>query len=383
MTGNILKPYNLQPIVDVTITSYSLPFDTIVGASGQCVVTGDATGYDLYALSLDDFPNVLFFIEKSTYANGLTTLTVRDISGFFNGLFSTNYTWDYSGGTNFHDIIRISAGEKDASVQSPAVSMVFTDDAENYVAQLTPDLVQFAYSEDIRYNACDYIALYRWLRAHGLTVSYWVDFGGTRYDETQYLLRLLFDLAPSQEKTIVFGDGHSELISKSFESKVISSVEFFSLYYGGNTRGYAVLYSDGTINILPIGDAIDNNQMAGQVCAKFYDFSSDRTINTRAKCEEETKNKIIEEVFSLNEESHKIEFASDIDIKCGEMINLVLDDRILHTSPTTVMVKSNDNRKHYICGEMQVTATDKLRLGTCEVSKTLPLRPYKGQIVLI
>lgn len=185
---------------------------------------------------------------------------------------------------------------------------------------------------------------------------------------------------------LFFNDGHSVLNSFSIEKNIISSVRGIGVYHINTLRDtekyYFILQTDGTIQSIhlispSIEAAVD--QQRGQPAVVAEAFGAVTNLNViRDRLTE-----LAEEQLATNEYKHKAEFRSDKRFHMGQRIRLVMDGFTFDTSISEVRKTSDSSMYKYVCGELPVTTTEKIKDSSWVYGRRLPLNPRKGQLVFI
>lgn len=177
---------------------------------------------------------------------------------------------------------------------------------------------------------------------------------------------LNIDKAQLQENTpISFGDGHTELLTETYNNRNISHV---TIIFGASQYNY-YLKSDGDIV------STEADMVRGEHVIK---AAGNDATGSWAGCKPDA-----EEIFAGNTKSHKIEFASDYTYHFGQTVVLMLDRAPLLTKISAVIRKNTDERTFYRCGDLDLSASEIIRANTWFYGKALPMNPRKGQLAII
>lgn len=140
---------------------------------------------------------------------------------------------------------------------------------------------------------------------------------------------------------IVFDDGRSQLISRSYSRSSVAKVTAYQLgvgvdYYltedGDITNDVPVRRVDGEWRVVALEETAD---MAEQVS----------------------------DIFSQNSNSHKIEWRSTREFSLYDSTKIRLDGGLMTSYISYIGISSSDNRFHYKSGELATTLTERLKGG--------------------
>lgn len=138
---------------------------------------------------------------------------------------------------------------------------------------------------------------------------------------------------------IVFNDGHSQLISSAYSRSSIAKV---TAYENGVGTDY-YLSADGSIST-----AVPLNR-------------ADGAWEVVALNDGEDMDERVQDVFSQNSCSHKIEWRSDVTYDLYDTTSIRLDGGRLSSYVSYVGISSADNRFLYKSGELATTLTERLK----------------------
>lgn len=166
------------------------------------------------------------------------------------------------------------------------------------------------------------------------------------YSNTNLIINI-HSSKPANHK-IIFDTSVHQLKDRSHDQDTISKITFYNST--GGTLGTWYLTLNGRTAVLPgVGDP----QLPGKWIAQ--------TIPDESKPEQEQA----AEIFAANKNSHKIEFYSREKLNLHDTVTMRLGDAasaaVETYKITCVRVASADNRYLYVCGDMAVTLTDKVR----------------------
>lgn len=383
MIGYIRQPLTGEIVQSVNITSYNLPIETFQGETGTINIVGDLNGdYSRFILYIPDL-NKCFKITSDKSGNGTETrINVSDDISLVEGSsfieISSGETWFRN--LRFCYIPGIDYSSPNSSNYVP--DYIYLNSEWNYIDRSNEEYnriirwfrnVQIPVDdfdrEDVSTGSTKYYLystdnVLRVLRSYGAEISFgyneeWIDSTTEESIFIPVLLLTFGELGFDSVIPVFFNDGHSELISESYNNDICSCV---CLATGNSNKTNYYLKSDLTVS------TDKTEQIPGYTTFKFI------RNGTQADAEE---------IFLDNTYSHKIEFASDKKFRLGQPVKLVLKSGILDTSISKVMLKSGDDRFHYVCGELPVTASDKIKSEEWTYCKRLPNNPRKGQLFLV
>lgn len=391
MIGYIRDPRTWSAVKTVTVTSYELPLETAQGETGKVTILGQLDAdYSGYVLSIEDMGYVFKIKEQQSGSTTETTLSVSDsVSLLENSVLTTGQTTTVITDDFLRRIGGISGTEPEFQTYTKGI---LNDSIRNhhYNARAIYTRSDFAPNE-FMFMPGDGIPYYTYLAGLNIPIS---DFEFTeiqnqgrsfKFFDAEKTLRKLREYGVHYEagafseeynghviqgigfkivcnettSNIPFNDGHSELISESYNDDICNRVIIISetSYDWQDFPGkcLSIFTTDG----------------AGYTVTEEYDDSFG-SAELQADA-----------IFAKNTHSHKIEFASDKELHIGQAVRLMLSRGILDTAISKVMLKSGDNRYYYTCGELPVTATERIKADGWSYGKRLPSNPRKGQLFIL
>lgn len=177
---------------------------------------------------------------------------------------------------------------------------------------------------------------------------------------------------------IVFGDGHSEIISQKYDdTNIVSFITLFAFRRVSSSGG--ILYDEfKRIKYFLTEDMNITDDESLQCQGQSAEISLEGLKTTDITWEQGLE--YVQDEFLKNEWKHKVEFASDKIYRLGQPVRLVLDRGILDTTISSVYKKSSDNRYIYTCGDLPLTASEQIKDNSWSYGRRLPLNPIKGQL---
>lgn len=363
MIGYIRDPRTWSAVKTVTVTSYELPLETAQGETGKVTLLGQLDAdYSQYALSVEGVDSMFKITGQQTGTTEETTLTLQDFIGLLEGnrRFApsetvVNYNFLVKGGTS---IFCLGLFAYSAIVNNITKFPTHGGLKPSYFCfELSSSDANKIQNKQIQTDSFTKIGnvysqeeVLRAIRNNGFSVSFKDRKFGNESFKTFVVGGSL------DEQPIAFDDGHSFLISESYKDDVCSTV-----YVSVENPNYQHPFDVFTISTGEHGttDMVERD-------AENY----------------ETAQAQAEEIFNQNTHSHKIEFASDKELHIGQPVRLMLSRGVLDTAISKVMLKSGDDRFYYTCGELPVTATERIKADGWTYGSRLPSNPRKGQLFI-
>lgn len=185
-------------------------------------------------------------------------------------------------------------------------------------------------------------------------------------DKTELQLDISGVVDTSLAEPVYFNDGHSSVISESYDEKdIISHITIFN-------KNFDQWYD---FYLTALGQVTDDKSL--QVIGGSNYIVSDLTTVTWANGLPLAQNE-----FSNNSDTHKIEFYSDKELYMGQPVKLMLDRGILDTVISKVSIVSNDNRRKYQCGDIPASVVDRLQTFRWVYGARMPLSAKKGSLYI-
>lgn len=368
MIGYIRDPRNWASVKTVTITSYELPVETAQGETGKATILGQLDAdYSRYMISFENDERIYKITGAQTGGILETVLTIGDWMAAFEGelaAVSNNYIGEeinslFLFGTSaltasFCSSITAKSNFTPTAIRGNSASAAvrsFIDSLHIPAAEAQP-LFETSTQKLYRYDD-----VLRVIRNYGVTVT-----AGVRTVSNASALVFEFGIGDNSVVVVPFNDGHSELISESYKDDKCTCVILVHADYP-----QSAYYLDGSNNISTSRGA----QSAGYTITALYDSEYGSQVNQAAA------------IFASNTSSHKVEFASDKTLHIGQPVKLMTSRGILDTSISKVVKKSGDDRFYYTCGELPVTASERIKDDSWDYGTRLPANPRKGQIFIM
>ena len=160
-----------------------------------------------------------------------------------------------------------------------------------------------------------------------------------KFSVDQNNLNVLIEPRQRPYHNIIFEDGTSQLISRSYSRSSIAKV---TAYQQGVGYTY-YLDAEGTVrNTEPARRAEGKWEV---LALEDYEVVEDR----------------VQDIFSQNSNSHKIEWRSDKQYDLYDTVVLRLDGGLMTSYVSYIGISSSDNRFYYKSGELATTLTERLK----------------------
>lgn len=319
-------------LLALPVVSYDkLPVAAADADTGQMVLSGEISSeYDGNWLIFD---GRVWLISDVVISNGLSTLTLQlptevfDRAAFFH-----------------EDTVAYDSTEAFIAEQ---IDSCYKDPGDSFYAM---DYLNFAHTgatsfavpetEDSLYALADYI---KRVREPVYSGSGELETPGVecRYGYTNNTLNISIFPREPKNMNVIFGTSGAQLVSRAHDRSMVSKVSVVSP--DGISSDY-YLTAWGTASLHPSSKRINGTWKVVP--------SQDGEISI----------KTAEKVFAENKNSHKIEFYSAETYELYDQVTMRFTDGTVETYAVTgIRISSSDSRYLYVCGDMSVTLTDKLR----------------------
>lgn len=368
MIAYIRDPKTWSVVRTVTVTSYELPVETAQGENGKTTILGQLDAdYSRYMISIENDMSI-YKITGAQTGNGLeTVLTISDWIAAFEGELAAVDNGYISEEINslflFGTSALVASFCSSVIAKSNFTPTAIRGNSASSAVRSYIDSLHIPASEAQPLYEASTRKLYRFddvlrvIRNYGVTVT-----AGVRIVSNASALVFEFGIGDNSVVVVPFNDGHSELISESYKDDKCTCVVLVHADYQ-----QSAYYLDSSNNISTSRGA----QSAGYTITALYDSEYGSQINQAAA------------IFASNTSSHKVEFASDKTLHIGQPVKLMTSRGVLDTSISKVMKKSGDDRLYYTCGELPVTATERIKADSWDYGTRLPANPRKGQIFIV
>lgn len=297
------------------VTDYSVPISSANGNAGKITVVGELT--QTYTRQWLILAGRLYYVTEVEPRSGMTEITVGDaLTAFGRTLVYTEPTTNVLG-----EWIKELAETEYAELADTAYDMPYltaTNSDTTEFAHITPKDGLFSL-ENVMRDA----------QSRGIDIS---------FSFTRTALSLTISPGDTTVRTLVDGDGHTQLVSETYSRTAIAKVTVISSL--GYPHDY---YLDVAGNI---STTVPLNRAEGEWITVKQGESNLLDTATAA--------------FAQNIESHKIELYSDVELPLYSSVVVRLKDKAYKTTVTYVGAFSNDTRFLYRCGELPTTLTEKI-----------------------
>ena len=407
MKARIYDSKTMKYISSEDVSSYQLILEDAEGDGGQLTVARNLP-YDaaFCILELEGFEGKQWVISNADTSDAEST-TLRLLESFHAldtyvalDLISTETSdpdWNHPIRTVLKCVLTDYSGiGKHNQAHNPSAPRLLTglpyseySSALNTAADMVPlasvdDIFDYNYTYD-QYQKAVLVRLghfIRYIKRNGIGVYGKIisSSGAARFKVSRMIT---FSQTP---KNILFDDGHTFLESETYDYSVVSSVLVLCSDYAGYPY---LLKKDGSIarrrvisggggEVFDTSNAINGEHKTVKTSVANY-TGSDETKRERLFT---TLQPYAQEVFDENKYSHKIVFRSDKEYKFGDAVNLVLKHGNVLSRISSVGKNSDDSRYIYTCGELPMTASEKINAFGWKYGSRLPNNPQKGTLFI-
>ena len=407
MKAKIYDSKTMKYIGSEDVASYQLILEDAEGSGGQITVARNLP-YDaaFCILELEGFEGKQWVISNADTSDAEST-TLRLLESFRAldtyvalDLISTETSdpdWnhpirtvlkcvltDYSGSGKYNQAYNPSAPTSLIGLPYSEYSSALNTAADAVPLASADDIFDYNYTYD-QYQKAVLVRLghfIRYIKRNGIGVYGKIisSSGAARFKVSRMIT---FSQTP---KNILFDDGHTFLESETYDYSVVSSVLVLCSDYAGYPY---LLKKDGSIarrrvisggggEVFDTSNAINGEHKTVKTSVANY-TGSDETKRERLFT---TLQPYAQEVFDENKYSHKIVFRSDKEYKFGDAVNLVLKHGNVLSRISSVGKNSDDSRYIYTCGELPMTASEKINAFGWKYGSRLPNNPQKGTLFI-
>ena len=383
MTGYIIQPWDFTVVRSVNVTDYDLPLECYSGESGSVTFEGKSKqDYSQYLFRLDVLDTMWKIKEAETGDSQSTKLSVTDQTGMLDGVITcpaflnSYYDADLTGAMVFHLIgnLRTYNTNPDRQYGKYVYPYVGCKDYDLPTVLTGAGLKTADYTiynkvsgsyrnvvTDVYKLVCDVVGV-------GAKLSMSVG-PRVRGESGQSLLLTFTEYSGYSTATpVYFKDGHSYLLSESYDGDVCSA--FIGIPSNPNSfpppRANYCYYLDENMQMM----TTNTDQINGYTKVETVSDTGDASTKASA-------------AFGQNQWKHKVEFASDKVFHLNQPVKLMLERNVLNTAISKVTIKSGDDRYYYTCGELPQTAAQHIKANSWSYGKRLPHNPYIGQLAFV
>lgn len=331
MTAYVKSLKDFSLLTALPVVSYDrLPVAAAEADTGQMVLSGEIPSeYDGNWLI---YNGRVWLISDVVVSNGLSTLTLQLPTEVFDRAAFFSDTAAYDSTEAF------IAEQIDSCYKTPGDS--FYDMEYLNFAHVGATSLAIPETEDGLYTLADYI---RRVREPVYSSSGELETPGVecRYGYTNNTLNISIFTTEPKNVNVVFGTSHAQLVSRAHDRGVVSKVSVVSPT-GISTDYYLTAWGTPVIH------------------------APTKRINGAWKVvpsqDGETSRATAKKVFAENKDSHKVEFYSAEAYELYDRVTMRFSDGTVETYTVTgIRISSSDSRYLYVCGDMAVTLTDKLK----------------------
>lgn len=317
MVAFIKRRKDFKTVASSEVVSYDVPLASIADDVGTILLydTAVTRGNEGDFLIMDGH---IWLIDQVTPDEMQTSVTVTDIAGAFDRSLPYEGESESIGTFLAQQFIDHYRDVSDLNYQMPYLEITNLDNTE----YLGPTVVDGLF--DLR----TYMRKVNRLRDVQVHFSVSKD-------------KLCILIAPRQRPShnILFGDGTSQLISRSYSRSSIAKVTAYQLgightYYlsadGKISQEEPVFRAEGKWQVLALEDTEDLNEK-------------------------------VQDIFSQNSNSHKIEWKSTKAYELYDTVVLRLDGGLMTSYVSYIGISSADHRYYYKSGELATTLTERLK----------------------
>lgn len=317
MVAFIKRRKDFKTYASAEVVSWDAPLASIEDDVGNIILYGTTVtrGSEGDFLIMDRH---IWLIEQVAPDQQQTTVTVCDVACAFDRLLPFVEEGQRIGGFIAQQLTEHYKEVSDSAYRMPYLKITNLDNTDYLGPTVTNGL----------FNLKTYMRKVNRLR--DVQVKFSVD---------QNNLIVLIEPRQRPYHNIIFEDGTSQLISRSYSRSSIAKV---TAYQQGVGYTY-YLDAEGTVrNTEPARRAEGKWEV---LALEEYEVVEDR----------------VQDIFSQNSNSHKIEWRSDKQYELYDTVVLRLDGGLMTSYVSYIGISSSDNRFYYKSGELATTLTERLK----------------------
>lgn len=317
MVAFIKSRKNFKTYASAEMVTFDVPLTSITDDVGTIVLYNAAVtrGSEGDFLIMDGH---IWLIDQVTPDEMQTTVAVTDVAGAFDRLLPFEAEGESIGAYLAQQLIDHYRDISDTAYQMPYLEITNLGNTE----YLGPTVTDGLFS----------------LRTYMRKVNRLRDVQ-VLFSVAQNKLNVLIQPRQRPSHNIVFGDGSSQLLSRSYSRSSVTKVTAYQL---GEGHTY-YLSADGDI------------------CTEEPAFRAEGKWEVLAVEETEDLQEKVQDIFSQNSNSHKIEWRSTKKYELYDTIVLRLDGGIMTSYVSYIGISSADGRYYYKSGELATTLTERLK----------------------
>lgn len=317
MVAFIKHRKDFRTVASAEVVSYDVPLASISDDVGTIVLydTTVTRGSEGDFLIMDGH---IWLVEQVTPDEMQTTVTVTDVAAAFDRLLPFGEDGESIGSYLEQQLIDHYRDVSDLSYQMPYLEITNLDNT----AYLGPTVT------DGLFNLRTYMRKVNRLRDVQVLFSV-----------SQNKLNILIQPRQRPSHNVLFGDGTSQLISRSYSRSSITKV---TAYQFGEGHTY-YLSADGDVT---------QEEPVFRAEGKWEVLALEETEDLEEK---------VRDIFSQNSNSHKIEWRSTKPYELYDTVVLRLDGGLMSSYVSYIGISSADHRYYYKSGELATTLTERLK----------------------
>ena len=317
MVAFIKRRKDFRTYAAAEVVSWDVPLASIADDVGTIVLYGTTVtrGSEGDFLIMDGH---IWLVEQVAPDQQQTTVTVGDVAGAFDRLLPFVEEGETIGGFLAQQLTDHYKEVSDISYSMPYLQITNLDNTEYLGPTVTDGL----------FNLRTYMRKVNRLR--DVQVKFSID---------QDKLNILIEPRQRPTHKIIFEDGTSQLLSRSYSRLSIAKV---TAYQKGVGYTY-YLSADGDVS-----DVEPERRAEGK-------------WEVLALEEHEVLEERVQDIFSQNSNSHKIEWRGTKQYELYDTVILRLDGGLMSSYVSYIGTSSNDNRFYYKSGELATTLTERLK----------------------
>ena len=382
-TGYIIQPWDFSVVQSVNVTDYDLPLECYSGETGSVTFEGKGLrDYSQYIFRLDVL-DTMWKIKEAETGDALSTkLSVTDQAAILDGAISrpsfsnSLYNADLNDSV-LHEILGNPRNGIEFDRQYSKFLYAYIGPSADDLSSIltgaglkTADyLILNKNVSGTRLVVTDLYKLVTDLVGIGAKLSFSV---GNRVPQGTSGRSLIYSLSVqpnySTATPVYFKDGHSYLLSESYDGDVCSA--FVGI--PASPSGWSPLPANQRFYL------DENMQMSSSKDDQINGYTKIETCTDAADAADKAS-----AAFGQNQWKHKVEFASDKVFHLNQPVKLMLERNVLNTAISKVTIKSGDDRYYYTCGELPQTAAQHIKANSWSYGKRLPHNPYIGQLAFV
>ena len=319
MVAFIKRRKDFRTVASAEVVSYDVPLASIADDVGTILLydTTVTRGSEGDFLIMDGH---IWLIDQVTPAEMQTTVTVTDIAGAFDRLLPFEAEGESIGAFLAQQLADHYRNVSDLEYRMPYLEITNLDNTEFLGPTVTDGL----------FNLRTYMRKVNRLRDVQVLFSV-----------SQNKLNILIQPRQRPSHNIIFEGGTSQLISRSYSRSSIAKV---TAYQFGVGHTY-YLSADGKVT---------SQEPVFRAEGKWEVLALDETEDLEEK---------VQDIFSQNSNSHKIEWRSTKPYDLYDTVVLRLDGGLMSSYVSYIGISSADARFYYKSGELATTLTERLKGG--------------------